>query len=83
MSVRQNSAFEIQFWAADSQQPDSDELQLVAHLHARTPYGMLLASLGACTTIVLHTYAQHHGVDLQEVQIDLAYDRVFVEDCEN
>jgi putative redox protein len=44
---------------------------------------MLLASLGACTGIVLHTYAQHHDVDLQEVELNLQYQRVFQDDCEN
>jgi putative redox protein len=43
---------------------------------------MLLASLGTCTAVVLHTYAQYHSVPLQEVVIDLVYDRMFGEDCE-
>jgi putative redox protein len=44
---------------------------------------MLLASLGSCTAIVLHTYAQHHDVALQEVELNLSYEREFREDCEN
>jgi uncharacterized OsmC-like protein len=43
--------------------------------------GMLLSGIGSCTAIVLHTYAQHHGVDLREVELHLTYDRVFAEDC--
>jgi len=27
--------------------------------------------LGSCTATVLHTYAQHHGVDLREVELRL------------
>jgi putative redox protein len=42
---------------------------------------MLLSGLGSCTAIVLHTYAQHHGVDLQEVELRLNYDRIFADDC--
>jgi len=80
--VRQNNRFETEFLAIDPHHPDADQFQPVAHLHALTPYGMLLTSLGACTAIVLHTYAQHHDVDLQEVELRLAYDRVFKEDCE-
>jgi len=53
----------------------------VYHIHELTPYGMMMASLGSCTGIVLHTYAQHHGIDLREVTFDLRYDRVFAEDC--
>jgi uncharacterized OsmC-like protein len=81
--VRQNNNFEIGFWAADPNDPDSDALEPVQHIPDLTPYGMLLASLGSCTTIVLHTYAQHHDVVLHEVEIQLAYERVFQEDCEN
>jgi uncharacterized OsmC-like protein len=81
--VRQNSRFEIGFWAVDPHDPDSDELEPVQHIPDLTPYGMLLASLGSCTAIVLHTYAQHHDVELREVEIQLEYERVFHEDCEN
>ncbi len=79
--VRQDSNFITDIRAADPHQPDSEELQEVHHIHELTPYGMLMASLGSCTGIVLHTYAQHHGIDLQEVSFDLQYDRIFAEDC--
>lgn len=75
--VRQNSKFEIQFWGSDPQDPEAGELQPVSHLHALTPYGMMLASLGSCTTIVLHTYAQNHNIQLDEVEILLEYERFF------
>jgi uncharacterized OsmC-like protein len=81
--VWQNSKFEIEFRAQDPRDPESDEIQPVVHIHELTPYTMLLASLGACTTIVLHTYAQHHDVDLEEVESRLRYKRVFQHDCEN
>ena len=84
--VWQNEQFEIEFRAA---QPDEDgqaegqEPQPVYHIHELTPYGQLLTSLGSCTTIVLHTYAQHHEVPLKAVTVDLRYERVFQKDCEN
>lgn len=81
--VRQDSDFMIEFQAVDPEKPDSDEFEPVHHLHGLTPYGMLLASLGSCTTIVLHTYAQYHDIDLQEVKVRLQYERAFQEDCEN
>ena len=55
----------------------------VDHILALAPYGMLLTSLGTCTAIVLHTYAQHHGMDLREVELRLAYERNFDQDCEH
>lgn len=81
--VNQKSSFEISFRAADPEGPEGAEPEHVHHIHELTPYGMMLASLGACTTIVLHTYAHHHGVDLDEVEISLRYERVFAEDCED
>lgn len=82
VKVRQNSKFEIQFWGPDPHDAESDELLQITHLHALTPYGMMLASLGSCTTIVLHTYAQNHHIDLQEVEILLEYERAFKDESE-
>jgi putative redox protein len=80
--VRQNSKFETEILALDPHDPQAHEFYPVGDILQVTPYGMLLAGLGACTAIVLHTYAQHHGVELQEVELHLRYDRVFAEDCE-
>jgi uncharacterized OsmC-like protein len=81
--VRQNSSFETEILAQDPHVPHADHLHPVEHVHQLTPYGMLLAGLASCTAIVLHTYAQHHGVDLDEVEMRVEYDRIFAEDCEN
>lgn len=82
--VRQKSNFETEFLAADTDSPDVEarELKPVHAIHELTPYGMLLAGLGSCTTILLHSYAHHHGVDLEEAELRVSYDRVFDEDCE-
>jgi uncharacterized OsmC-like protein len=81
--IHQKSNFEINFQASDPENPESEELHEVTSIFAMTPYTMLLASLGACTTIVLHTYAQHHGIDLQSVEAIVEYERDFKEDCKN
>ncbi|HET90666.1 MAG TPA: hypothetical protein ENN99_08010 [Chloroflexi bacterium] len=80
--VRQNSQFETHVLAMDPHNPDDSRFHPVAEVHHLTPYGLLLSGLGSCTAIVLHTYAQHREVALQEVELDLTYDRVFAEDCE-
>jgi len=81
--VRQNSDFETQVLAQDPHEPDAEQFYLAENINHLTPYGMLLSGLGSCTAIVLHTYAQHHGVDLRQVELRLTYDRTFAEDCEN
>jgi putative redox protein len=79
--VRQNSDFEIEILARDPHNPEDDQFHPVDAIYHLTPYGMLLSGLGSCTAIVLHTYAQYHSVDLQEVELRLEYDRVFADDC--
>ncbi len=81
--VTQKSNFEISFRSADPEGPKGAEPEEVYHIHELSPYGMMLASLGSCTTIVLHTYAHHHDVALDEVEISLRYERVFAQDCED
>lgn len=81
--VRQNSRFEIGFWALETETEEEEQFQPVMQIHDLSPYGMLMASLGSCTTIVVHTFAQNHDIDLDEVEIVLRYERDFDEDCEN
>ena len=79
--VRQRSNFETDFRAVNPETPESGELRLVKHLQDLTPYGMLLASLGSCTAVVVNTYAQYHGIELEEVELTVEYERVFKDDC--
>jgi putative redox protein len=46
-----------------------------------TPYQLLLASLGACTSMTLRLYAQRKGWDLQRVTVRLQHFRIHAEDC--
>ncbi|MGC9358457.1 MAG: OsmC family protein, partial [Anaerolineae bacterium] len=80
--VRQNDEFGIEFWATDPERPESDDFQPVAHIHQLTPHAMVLVSLGACTGIVLHTYAQNHDVDLKWVEMLMQYVHVSTEEGE-
>lgn len=81
--VYQDKSFRTDFRASDPNEEDTSELQPVMHLHNLTPYGMLLASLGACTAIVVNTYARNHGIPLRGISVDTYYERVFADDCED
>jgi uncharacterized OsmC-like protein len=81
--IRQKRNFETEIQALDPQESEGKDFFYVEDARQLTPYGMLLTSLGACTAIVVNTYAQNHGVDLQEVELHLTYSRDFNEDCEN
>ena len=46
------------------------------------PYDLLLAGLGACTSMTLRLYAEHKGWPLERVSVALAHDKIHAQDCE-
>jgi len=83
VTVRQDSKYETEILGPDPNDPESQKLHSVKIIYDLTPYGMLLASLGSCTAVLLNSYAQNHGMDLQRVELRLRYERNFKKDCEN
>lgn len=81
--IRQNKYYEIEFWAVDPNLPGSDDYQRVGGLHEVTPNGMMLFSLAGCTAQVVLSYAAHHGISLEEVEINAIYERNYKQDCDD
>lgn len=48
-----------------------------------TPYQLLSAGLGACTTMTLRLYAGHKKIPLERVSVDVRHDKIHAEDCES
>lgn len=46
-----------------------------------SPYDLLLAALGACTSMTLHLYARRKGWPLARVEVRLRHDRIHAADC--
>jgi putative redox protein len=46
-----------------------------------TPYDLILAALGACTSMTLRMYADHRGFPLEHVSVRLAHRRSHADDC--
>lgn len=47
-----------------------------------TPYDLLLAGLGACTSMTMRMYADHKGFALDKVSVTLKHEKNYAEDCE-
>lgn len=48
-----------------------------------TPYGLLAAALGACTTMTLRMYARRKSWPLAHVSVDVTHAKVHARDCED
>jgi len=47
-----------------------------------SPYEILLASLGACTSMTMLMYARKHGWDVENLEIELRHEKIHAKDCE-
>jgi len=46
-----------------------------------TPYDLILAALGSCTSMTLRQYAERKGIPLDDLQVSLSHDRIHAKDC--
>jgi putative redox protein len=61
-------------WRADEPAPNGTDT-------GPSPYELVLAGLGSCTSMTLRLYAQRKGWDLQRVTVRLQHSRIHAEDC--
>ena len=59
----------------------SDEVPNLGNDGGPDPYELLLAALGACTSMTLRMYADRKQWPLQSVQVRLGHSRIHAEDC--
>jgi putative redox protein len=61
-------------WRADEPAPSGTDT-------GPSPYELLLAALGACTSMTMRLYAQRKEWDLRRVTVRLQHFRIHAEDC--
>ena len=59
----------------------ADEPQPIGDDAGPTPYDLLLAALGSCTSMTVRMYADRRGWPLERVQVTLRHSRIHAQDC--
>ena len=47
------------------------------------PYELVMAALGACTSMTVRMYAERRNWPLEKVQVDLTFSRIHAADCQD
>jgi putative redox protein len=59
----------------------ADEPPPISEDSGPTPFDLLLAALGACTSMTVRMYANKKGWPLERVEVTLRHSRIHAEDC--
>lgn len=81
--VRSRDNYQQEIIAGDHYLYADEPLHIGGDDTAPDPYSLLLAALGACTSITVRMYAKRKNWDLREVEIELTHGSDYTTDCEN
>jgi putative redox protein len=59
----------------------ADEPRPIGDDAGPTPYDLLLAALGACTSMTVRMYATRKGWPLEQIRVTLRHSRIHARDC--
>lgn len=78
-----NHAFLRNIITESHQFPSDEPIRVGGSNLGPTPYDLLLASLGSCTSMTLRMYANQKKLNVTKIDVQLRHDRVHNEDCQN
>ncbi|ADD44411.1 OsmC family protein [Stackebrandtia nassauensis] len=73
----------VQRIRAGAHELTADEPQPTGTDTGASPYDLLLAALGSCTSMTLQMYADRKKWPLEKVSVSLRHDRIHATDCAN
>ncbi len=79
--TEQNKKFTRKIYSEDHQLIADEPLSVGGSNLGPNPYELLLASLGACTSMTIRMYANRKKINLNDVEVTLKHDRIHAEDC--
>lgn len=79
--TEQNKKFTRKIYSEDHQLIADEPLSVGGSNLGPNPFELLLASLGACTSMTIRMYANRKKINLNDVEVTLKHDRIHAEDC--
>ena len=79
--TEQNKKFTRRIYTKDHQLIADEPLSVSGTNLGPNPYELLLASLGACTSMTIRMYVNRKEINLDNVEVSLKHDRIHAEDC--
>ncbi len=79
--LRSGASFRVDVTAGDHSFIADEPFDAGGTDQGPTPYDLLSAGLGACTSMTLHFLARRDGIPLEGVEISITNDRMYAKDC--
>ena len=79
--TEQNKKFTRKVYSEDHKLIADEPLSVGGSNLGANPYELLLASLGACTSMTIRMYANRKELSLDNVEVTLKHDRIHAKDC--
>lgn len=79
--TEQNKKFTRRIYTEDHQIIADEPFSASGSNLGPNPYELLLASLGACTSMTMRMYANRKELELDSIEVSLKHDRIHAKDC--